>query len=162
VTRSKAVMLGATTNGSSFYANAPTTLLFGGTAGTTLTNDVWAVSRQGAPRLLIAAPTGINSRTQATNAKLSIAAAGTLAVSLGRFGVLAPNLLYGWNGSAWQFLGAPATTGNIFVSPQNALSYVQTDGKVYLMLMSRLRSTTGFAATTSIQLDGLEVALDFQ
>jgi hypothetical protein len=162
VVRSKAIMLGGTTSGSAFYGSAPTTLLFGGTAGTTLTNDVWALSRQGAPRLLIAAPTGISSRAQATNAKLSIAAAGTLAVNVGRFGIVAPNLLYGWNGSAWQFLGAPGITGNIFVSPQNALSYVQPDGKVYLMLMSRVRSTTGSAATTSVQLDGLEVALDFR
>ena len=161
VARSKAIMLGAATNGgSASYASAAATLLFGGTAGTTLTNDVWVLSRQAPPRLLIKAPVGISSRSQVTNASLSITAAGTLAISF--FSTQTPNLLYAWDGSAWQFVGAPAITGNIFASPQNAMSYVQADGNIYLMLMSRFRATPTFASTSPVQLDGLEVTLDFQ
>jgi hypothetical protein len=92
---------------------------------------------------------------------MSITAAGTLVVP-GRFTPQMPNLLYAWDGSAWQLLGLAGVTGNIYASPQNALSYVQPDGNVYLMLMSRFRSTTGFASTSAIQLDGLVVTLNFQ
>lgn len=154
--RSKAVMLGST-----FLASANATLLFGGTVGTTPTNEVWALSRQGAPRLLIKAPTGITTPAQATNARMSISMVGTTLVPF-FFSSAAPNLLYAWDGSAWQFLAAPGGTGSIFTSPQNAQSLIQADGNVYLMLMSRIRSTTGGAPANSVQLDGLEVALDFQ
>ncbi len=92
---------------------------------------------------------------------MSITAAGTLVLPFFR-GSVTPNMLYAWDGSAWQFLGAPGITGNIFASPQNALSYVQADGNVYLMLMSLLRATPTFASTSAVQLDGLEVRLDFQ
>jgi hypothetical protein len=146
--RTKASMQGAL-----FYASNRATLLFGGAVGATLTNDVWALSRQGAPRLLIKAPAGISSRSQVTNAKLSIIAAGPS---------FPPSLLYAWDGSAWQFVGAPGNSGNIFASLPNALSYVQSDGNVYLLLMSAIRSTPTFASTFAVQLDGLQAALDFQ
>src|SRR5216683_2978203 len=154
--RTKAVMAGATTNGTAFYATAPSTFLFGGAVGNALTNDVWALSRQAAPRLLIKAPTGISSRSQVTNASMSITAAGTF-TSRFIFGNFAPNSLYGWDGSAWQLLGNPTITGDIFASPKNALNFVQADGNVYLMLMSSLRSTVASASTSAVQLDGLEV-----
>ena len=155
-------MVGATTSGGSiFYASSNAVLLFNGTVGTTPTNDVWALTRQGAPRLLIKAPTGITSRAQVTNATLSISAVGTLLQAF-FFGNQAPNFLYGWDGSAWQFLGSPGVSGSIFTVPQNAMNYVQADGNLYLMLMSRTRSTTGGAPAQAVQLDALEVALDFQ
>jgi hypothetical protein len=147
--RTKPIMLGSLS-----YAVANATLLFGGTVGTTPTNDVWALTRQGTPRLLIKAPSGITSPAQASNASMTISAVGTSQFFL--------NLLYGWDGTAWQLLGSPAQNGNIFVSPQNALNYVQADGNVYLMLMSRIRSTTTSTPSNTVQLDGLEVALDFQ
>ncbi|HYV67324.1 MAG TPA: hypothetical protein VE964_13865 [Myxococcales bacterium] len=148
--RTKTQMLGSLS-----YANASATMVFGGTVGTTPTNEVWALSRQGTPRLLIKAPTGISSRSTATNGTLSVTAVGTSIFFL--------NELYGWDGTVWQVLGQGSQSGNIFGAPGNALSYVQADGNMYLMVMSRVRSTVSSVPSNfSAQLDGLEAALDFQ
>ena len=149
--RTKATMVGQTTGSSAFYAFGPATILFGGTAGTTLLNDVWVLSRQGPARLLIKAPAGITSRSAATNGKLSIFAAGTTF-----------SLVYAWDGSAWQLVGQQGNGGNISGSLQNGLSYVQPDGNVYLLVMSQIRSTPTFNSTFGAQLDGLVATLDFQ
>ena len=146
---------GATMLGQLFYMSYWATLLFGGSVGGTPTSDVWALSKQSASRLLIAAPAGLNSPDTATNLTFKVHSADP-----SFFGTP----LYIWNGgnSRWDLLTQPIL-GGAFISLLNPLAYLQPNGSFYFLLNSRNRSTPTNLNTSNVgTLDGLEISIGFQ
>jgi hypothetical protein len=149
-TRTRAVLVGPT----SFVSSGNAVLLFGGSVGTAATDEVWALSRQSASRLLIAAPAGLASPDTAVNMTLTVRNFSSI------FG--APVYLWNPGNARWDVIGEPLL-GPSFSTVLDPLPYLHPDGSFYFLLNSRSRSTPSFSnANNVVATDGLTATLNFE